>query len=169
MSKKNDQKRKAALKLKSQIESFRFDVEWRRKKLDIIPADHPTLKAEMDVVIELGLMDAFTTLSDVAKGVRENLGILQETDRGTLNGTILPFILGITPVNPMTTKSENLFLSTLKAQDMPLQVEIVYDNEVRNQVVDWVKTHFEGSSTRMGVPILKLKNMVVTFQRVVKN
>lgn len=169
MSKKNDQKRKAALSMKSQIESFRFNVEWKRKKLDIVPADHTTLNAEMDAITEFGLVDAFNALKDLVNGVREELGAEPEADRGTLNGTVVPFILGITSVNPMTAEAENRLLTTLKATDMPLQVTMVYDNEIRNQVVDWVKAHYESTSTRLGIPILKLKNMVVTFQRVVKN
>jgi hypothetical protein len=47
-------------------------------------------------------------------------------------------------------------------------VTIAYDNEIRNRVVDWVKAHYEGVTTRLGQPIIKLQNMVVEFKRVLK-
>lgn len=47
------------------------------------------------------------------------------------------------------------------AINLPLQTKIVYDNEVRNQVVNWLKDYGGTISTRIGIPILKLPNMVV--------
>jgi hypothetical protein len=103
-------------------------------------------------------------LVKIIEGVRLELGFEQEADRCSLNGSLVPFILGITTTQPdSTTYVPNIF-----AEQMPLQVRIAYDNEIRNRVVDWVKAHYDGVTTRLGQPILKLQNMVVEFKRVLK-
>ena len=51
---------------------------------------------------------------------------------------------------------------------MPLRAVVAYDNEIRNRVVDWVKAHYDGVTTLLGSPVLRLQNMIVEFKRVVK-
>ena len=165
MSKNKDQKRKAQLATRVKNESFRFQVEFLRKQKGIdITGMEQKLDLEIDAICQNGLTDAMFDLVKIIEGVRLELGFEQEADRCSLNGSLVPFILGITTTQPdSTTYVPNIF-----AEQMPLQVRIAYDNEIRNRVVDWVKAHYDGVTTRLGQPILKLQNMVVEFKRVLK-
>jgi hypothetical protein len=165
MSKNINQKRKAQLAIRAKNESFRFQVEFLRKQKSIdITEMEQILDLEIDAICQNGLTDAMLDLVKIIEGVRLELGFEQEADRCSLNGSLVPFILGITTTQPdSTTYVPNIF-----AEQMPLQVRIAYDNEIRNRVVDWVKAHYDGVTTRLGQPILKLQNMVVEFKRVLK-
>ena len=165
MSKNKDQKRKAQLATRVKNESFRFQVEFLRKQKGIdITGMEQKLDLEIDAICQNGLTDAMFDLVKIIEGVRLELGFEQEADRCSLNGSLVPFILGITTTQPdSTTYVPNIFV-----EQLPLQVRISYDNEIRNRVVDWVKAHYDGVTTRLGQPILKLQNMVVEFKRVLK-
>ena len=165
MSKNKDQKRKAQLATRAKNESFRFQVEYTRKQkgMDIAGMEQE-LTTELDAICQNGLTDDLLTLANIVEGVQKELGIEQEADLCSLNGTIVPFILGITATQPDSAS----YVPGLFAARTPLQVTIAYDNEIRNSVVDWVKSHYDGVTTRLGQPILKLQNMVVEFKRVLK-
>ena len=165
MSKNRDQKRKAQLATRAKNESFRFQVEYMRKQKGIdITGMEQALDAEVDAICQNGLTDDLFTLAKIVEGVQQELGFEQEGDLCSLNGSLVPYILGITSVRSDSANHVSGLLATQK----PLQVVIAYDNEIRNRVVDWVKAHHEGVKTRLGQPILKLQNMVVEFKRVVK-
>lgn len=165
MSKHKDQKRKAQLATRAKNESFRFQVEYMRtqKGIDITGMEQ-ALDAELDAICQNGLTDDLFTLAKIVEGVQQEFGFEQEADLCSLNGSLVSYILGITKAFPDSAS----YVPGLLATQKPLQVVVAYDNEIRNQVVDWVKTHHEGVKTRLGQPILKLQNMVVEFKRVLK-
>jgi hypothetical protein len=165
MSKNKDQKRKMQLAIRAKNESFRFQVEFMRKQKGIdITGMEQELSAELDAICQNGLTDNLFTLAKIIEGVENELGYKQEVDRCSLNGTLVPFILGITAYQPHNTD----YVPGVFAAELPLQVVITYDNEIRNRVVDWVKERYDGVTTRLAQPILKLGRMVVEFKRVVK-
>ena len=167
MSKKQSTKRKAQLDAKARRESFRFQVMWERnQKMTEIPDE--LLKAELDALCEKGLEEEMFTLRDIVEGVRKELGFQTENGTGSLEGTIVPFLLGITTTRP-NLKQPNASLARAENIQLPLQVTLCYDNEIRNRVVDWVKARYEKVTTRLGQPILKRPNMVIEFRRVVKS
>ena len=148
MSKKQDPKRKAQLNEKARTESFRFQVMWEKsQKLPEMPDE--TLNAELNALCEKGLAE-------------------EMAGKGSLEGTIVPFLLGITTTCPNLDQPNNSLARTENIQ-LPLQVVLYYDNEIRNRVVDWVKARYEKVTTRLGQPILKRPNMVIEFKRVVKS
>ena len=166
MSKQKDQKRKAQLSEKAKNESFKFQVEYARQQRGaFIAADAPELMVEVDAICRNGLVDAILALRDIVDGVRREFGIEPENERCSLNGAIVPYLLGITTVCP---DSADTYVPGLFLGEYPLQVVVAYDNEVRNQVVDWAKARFAGMTTRLGQPILKLPKMVVEFKRILK-
>ena len=166
MSKKKNPKRKAQLNEKALIESFKFQVTWEKKhRLPEITDE--TLNAELNALCEKGLTETMLTLQAIVKGVREELGYKTETGKGSLEGAIVPFLLDITTTLPNTAQP-NTALANADSIQLPLQITLYYDNDIRNQVVDWVKSRYETVTTRLGQPILKLANMVVEFKRVVK-
>lgn len=165
MSKSKDQKRKDQLALRAKHEAFRFQVEFEKKRRDIdIAGMEQALAGELDAICENGLTDDILTLAKVVEGIRQELGYEQEADRCSLNGTLVPYIFGITSVCPDSSN----YVPGIFVGKMLFRVIIAFDNEIRNRVVDWVKAHYDGVTTLLGSPVLKLQNMIVEFKRVVK-
>lgn len=126
------------------------------------------LNAELDALCEKGLAEEMFTLRDIVEGVRNELEYQTEAGKGSLEGTIVPFLLGITTTCPNSSRPNDSLICAENIQ-LLLQVVLYYDNEIRNRVVDWVKARYEGVTTRLGQPVLKRPNMVIEFKRVVKS
>ena len=166
MSKNKDQKRKAQLATRAKNESFRFQVEYARKQkgIDIMGMEQD-LTTELDTICQNGFTDALLDLAKIVEGMRKELGLEQEADKCSLNGSLVSFILGITATQPdSATYVPNIF-----AAQKPLQVTIAYDNEIRNRVVDWMKANGYEISSYLGQPMLKLKIFRIVIRRVVKS
>lgn len=166
MSKNKDQKRKAQLAARAKNESFRFQVEFARKQksIDIMGMER-NLTAELDAICQNGLTDALLDLAKIVEGIRKELGYEQEADKCSLNGSLVPFILGITATQPKsTTYNPGIFTA-----QQPLQMTIAYDNEIRNQAVNWMKAKGYEISSYLGQPLLKLKNLRIVIRRVLKS
>lgn len=169
MSKKRDQKRKEVLSVKAKDESFKFQVWWNRNKRGLdIPDDDPLVNKELGVICEKGLTDGLLALAEVLDAIRNKLGREQVPDRCSLNGSAVAYILGITPIIPAGAQCGNSPLADVGNVNPPLQVDIYYDADCRNEVVEWVKEHYQGMTSRLGQPALKLHNVVAVFKRVVK-
>ena len=166
MSKNKDQKRKAQLITRAQNESFRFQVEFTRKQKGInIMGMKQNLATELDAICQNGLTDALLDLAKIVEGIRKELGFEQEVDKCSLNGSLVPFILGITTTQPdCTTYVPGIFTA-----HQPLQVTIAFDNEIRNQAVKWMEANGYEISSNLGQPLLKLKNVRIVIRRVVKS
>ena len=166
MSKNKDQKRKAQLAARAKNESFRFQVEFTRKQkcIDIMGMEQ-NLTTELDAICQNDLTDALLDLAKIVEGVRKELGFEQEADKCSLNGSLVPFILGITTVQPDSTT----YVPGLFTAQHPLQVTIAFDNEIRNQAVKWMETNGYEISSYLGQPLLKLKNARIVIRRVVRS
>ena len=166
MSKNKDQKRRAQLAVRAKNESFRFQVEYTKKQkgIDIIGMEQ-NLTAELDAICQNSLTDALLDLAKVVEGIRKELGFEQEADRCSLNGTLVPFILGITATQPDCAT----YVPDIFTEHQPLQVTIAFDNEIRNQAVKWMEANGYEISSYLGQPLLKLKNVRIVIRRVVKS
>ena len=166
MSKNKDQKRKAQLAARAKNESFRFQVEFTRKQkcIDIMGMEQ-NLTTELDAICQNDLTDALLDLAKIVEGVRKELGFEQEADKCSLNGSLVPFILGITAVQPDSTT----YVPGLFTAQHPLQVTIAFDNEIRNQAVKWMEANGYEISSYLGQPLLKLKNARIVIRRVVRS
>ena len=165
MSKNKDQKRKAQLATRAKNESFRFQVEYMRKQkgIDIMGMEQD-LTTELDAICQNGLTDALLDLAKIVVGIRKELGFEQEADKCSLNGSLVPFILGIISTQPDCTT----YVSGIFTAQLPLQVTIAYDNEIRNQAVNWMKVNGYEISSFLGQPLLKLKNLRIVIKRELK-
>lgn len=166
MSKNKDQKRKVQLATRAKNESFRFQVEFTRKQkcIDIMGMEQ-NLTTELDAICQNGITDALLDLAKIVEGVRKELGFEQEADKCSLNGSLVPFILGITTVQPDSTT----YVPGLFTAQHPLQVTIAFDNEIRNQAVKWMEANGYEISSYLGQPLLKLKNARIVIRRVVRS
>ena len=165
MSKNKDQKRKVQLATRAKNESFRFQVEFTRKQkcIDIMGMEQ-NLTTELDAICQNNLTDALLDLAKIVEGVRKELGFEQEADKCSLNGSLVPFILGITTVQPDSTT----YVPGLFTAQHPLQVTIAFDNEIRNQAVKWMEANGYEISSYLGQPLLKLKNLRIVIKRELK-
>ena len=125
MSKNRDQKRKAQLATRAKNESFRFQVEFIMKQKGInIMGMEQNLTVELDAICRNGLTDALLDMSRIIERIRKELGFEQEVDKCSLNGSLVPFILGITATQPNSTT----YVPDIFTAQLPLQVTIAYDN-----------------------------------------
>jgi hypothetical protein len=140
-------------------------VEFTRKQkcIDIMGMEQ-NLTTELDAICQNNLTDALLDLAKIVEGVRKELGFEQEADKCSLNGSLVPFILGITATQPDSTT----YVPGIFTEHQPLQVTIAFDNEIRNQAVKWMEANGYEISSYLGQPILKLKNFRIVIRRVVK-
>ena len=123
------------------------------------------LTTELDAICQNDLTDALLDLAKIVEGVRKEQGFEQEADKCSLNGSLVPFILGITTVQPDSTT----YVPGLFTAQQPLQVTIAFDNEIRNQAVKWMESNGYEISSYLGQPLIKLKNARIVIRRVVRS
>jgi len=123
------------------------------------------LATELDTICQNGLTDALLDLAKMVEVMRKELGFEQEADKCSLNGSLVPFILGITATQPDSTT----YVPGIFTEHQPLQVTIAFDNEIRNQAVKWMEANGYEISSYLGQPLLKLKNVRIVIRRVVKS
>ena len=166
MSKNKVQKRKAQLATRAKNESFRFQVEFLRKQKSIdITGMEQELTTELDAICQNDLTEAMLDLANIIERIQRELGGEQEADKCSLNGSLVPFILGITTAQPDSTT----YVPGIFTAQQPLLVSIAYDNEIRNQAVGWMKANGYEISSYLGQPLLKLKNLRIVIKRVLKS
>ena len=168
--KEQERKRKQQLEARANIDAFRTQLEMKiRNRFPELGTDHPAVVAEMDAICTAGLAEGMIILGKMMTGIRTEMGVNPEADKGSLIGSIVPYVLGITMENPIENGQLDSTLANAAEIKIPLQVRLYFDNEVRNQVVEWVKAHYPNVTTRLGQPIVKLPNVVAEFKKVVKD
>ena len=169
--KEHERKRREKLEARANIDAFRFQIEYKiRQRFPELGEDHPSVVAEMDAICAAGLAEGMIVLGKMVTGIRTEMGVNPEADKGSLIGAIVPYVLGITMENPIENGHLDNTLANAAEIKTPLQVKLYFDNEIRNQVVEWVKANNYGTVTaRLGQPIVKLPNVVVEFKKVVKD
>lgn len=172
--KKSDQRRKAALAERTKVDAFKFQVEWQLKKvMPSVSIDNEELQKEMREITSLDIFKALDDLQKFINGVKAELNISPVDAKCTLNGSIIAYLYGITSVNPLKENGsravEDSFAKTdLNSKDN-LLVDVYYDNDVRMKAFEWAKAHGYETVIMYYRPIIKLKNMRVTLQRVMNN
>ncbi len=165
-----ERQRKQQLEARANIDTFRFQIEYKiQQRFPELSKDHPAVVAEVDAICAAGLAEGMLVLGKMVSGIRTEMGVEPEADKGSLIGAIVPYVLGITVDNPIENGQLDDTLTNCAEIKTPLQVRLYFDNEVRNQVVEWVKAHYPNVTTRLGQPIVKLPNVVVEFKKVVRN
>ena len=168
--KEHERKRREKLEACANIDAFCTQLEMKiRNRFPELGTDHPAVVAEMDAICAAGLAEGMIVLGKMVTGIRTEMGVNPEADKGSLIGCIVPYVLGITMENPIENGQLDSTLANAAEIKTPLQVKLFFDNEVRNQVVEWVKGHYPNVTTRLGQPIVNLPNVVVEFKKVVKD
>ena len=163
-----EQKRKMQLQQRTLNESLTFQTMFgaKQKFESLTPEIETRIKEELLVFANLGIAKDLMTLRDVMDKVKEQLGYSAEPSKGILAGSYVAYCLGLEPSNPMVTGKD------IEPKDfqvtLPLGLSISYDNEVRNEVVNWMKKQGFEFTTYMSQPMLKLENTRVIIRRVLK-
>ena len=165
--KKRNGKKNEVMAGRAKCESLQFQAEWGAKKLGVEMSDvvRQRITEEVMVLGNMGLVEAVLTLKDTIEGIKGQFALNPEDVSGALEGSMVAFCVGILDKNPMDS-DEVIDPNILSA---PCMVKLKYDNDVRNQVVEWVRERNYGElKTMLGKPVLKLKNMIVEFGRVIR-
>ena len=162
------QRRKMQLQQRTLNESLVFQTMYgaKQKFESMTPEIETRLQEELMVYTNLGLAKDLMTLRDVMDKVKQQFGYCAEPCRGILAGSYVAFALGIESTNPMLSEA------VLDPKDfqisLPLGLTICYDNEIRNEVVNWMKAQGLTVGSYLGQPMLKLEHTRVIIRRVVK-
>ena len=165
--KKRNGKKNEVMAGRAKCESLQFQAEWGAKKLGVEMSDvvRQRITEEVMVLGNMGLVEAVLTLKDTIEGIKGRFALNPEDVSGALEGGMVAFCVGILDKNPMDS-DEVIDPNILSA---PCMVKLKFDNDVRNQVVEWVRERNYGElKTMLGKPVLKLKNMIVEFGRVIR-
>ena len=165
--KKRNGKKNEVMAGRAKCESLQFQAEWGAKKLGVEMSDvvRQRITEEVMVLGNMGLVEAVLTLKDTIEGIKGQFALNPEEVSGALEGSMVAFCVGILDKNPMDS-DEVIDPNILSA---PCMVKLKFDNDVRNQVVEWVRERNYGElKTMLGKPVLKLKNMIVEFGRVIR-
>ena len=165
--KKRNGKKNEVMAGRAKCESLQFQAEWGAKKLGVEMRDvvRQRITEEVMVLGNMGLVEAVLTLKDTIEGIKGRFALNPEDVSGALEGSMVAFCVGILDKNPMDS-DEMIDPNILNA---PCMVKLKYDNDVRNQVVELVRERNYGElKTMLGKPVLKLKNMIVEFGRVIR-
>ena len=165
--KKRNGKKNEVMARRAKCESLQFQAEWGAKKLGVEMSDvvRQRITEEVMVLGNMGLVEAVLTLKDTIEGIKGRFALNPEDVSGALEGSMVAFCVGILDKNPMDS-DEVIDPNILSA---PCMVKLKFDNDVRNQVVEWVREKNYGEvKTMLGKPVLKLKNMIVEFGRVIR-
>ena len=165
--KKRNGKKNEVMAGRAKCESLQFQAEWGAKKLGVEMSDvvRQRITEEVMVLGNMGLVEAVLTLKDTIEGIKGQFALNPEDVSGALEGSMVAFCVGILDKNPMDS-DEVIDPNILSA---PCMVKLKFDNDVRNQVVEWVRERNYGElKTMLGKPVLKLKNMIVEFGRVIR-
>ncbi|MDY4853385.1 MAG: hypothetical protein SO188_11310 [Prevotella sp.] len=166
MKKKNSRKSEV-MAGRAKCESLQFQAEWGAKRLGVNIGDveRQRIAEEIMVLGNMDLVDAVLALKDTIEGIKGQFSLNPEGVSGALDGSMVAFCVGIMDKNPMDS-DEVINPNVLNA---PCTMKLKFDNDVRNQVVDWVREKNYGEvKTMLGKPVLKLKNMIVEFGRVIR-
>ncbi len=160
-------RRKVELAERTKKESLQFQVEWGIQSLGLELTDdvRKRIDDELRILQNLGLAGNLLTLKEIVDGVQQDLNAVPEPFKGNLSGSLVAYCLGIVTASPL----ERDLLKPVSEYCLPLQLTLYYGNEIRNEVIDWVKAHgYREVKTRLSQPILKMDKMVIEFKRVVK-
>lgn len=170
--KKSDTKRKAALAERTKVDAFKFQVEWQLKKvLPNLSMDNVALQAEINTIVKRDWIKGLNDLAEIIKGVKQDQNASPVEDKNSLNGSIIPYIYGITTINPVnddgTLKAKDPITKAPEDEnDRMLRVDLYYDNEVWMKVGDWAKAHGYESIVMAYHPVIKLQNVRVNIHRI---
>ena len=165
MTKKRKQNHKNELSKKRAVESIRFQTHFGlrqigRKDTDIF---HRLADAEINVIAELELTDDILGIKNLVEGVRRELNVEPILEKGDFCTSIVAVALGISKI-PVFDDMK------MPVVNWPDQINkkiltLYYPEESRNAVAEWAKANNYNTTTYLGRPVVKFKQLFIIIER----
>ena len=165
MTKKRKQNRKNELSEKRAVESIRFQTHFGLKQIGRKDTDmfHWLADAEINVIAELDLTDDILGIKNLVEGVRRELNVEPTLEKGDFCTSIVAIALGISKIPVLDDMK-------MPVVNWPDQINkkiltLYYPEESRNAVAEWAKANDYNTSTYLGRPVVKFKQLFIIIER----
>ncbi|MBF1541495.1 MAG: hypothetical protein HXO00_09665 [Prevotella salivae] len=165
MTKKRKQNRKNELSKKRAVESIRFQTHFGLKQIGHKDTDmfHRLADAEINVIEELDLTDDILGIKNLVEGVKRELNVEPALEKGDFCTSIVAIALGISKI-PVLDDMQ------MPVVNWPDQINkklltLYYPEESRNAVAEWAKANDYNTSTYLGRPVVKFKQLFIIIER----
>ena len=165
MAKKRKQNRKNGLSKKSAVESIRFQTHFGLKQIGRKDTDmfHRLADAEINVIEELDLTDDILDIKNLVEGVKRALNVEPALEKGDFCTSIVAIALGISKI-PVLDDMQ------MPVVNWPDQINkklltLYYPEESQNAVAEWAKANDYNTSTYLGRPVVKFKQLFIIIER----
>ena len=165
MAKKRKQNRKNELSKKRSVESIRFQTHIGLKQIGHKDTDmfHWLADVEINVIAELDLTDDILGIKNLVEGVRRELNVEPTLEKGDFCTSIVAIALGISKIPVLDDMK-------MPVVNWPDQINkkiltLYYPEESRNAVAEWAKANDYNTSTYLGRPVVKFKQLFIIIER----
>lgn len=165
MAKKRKQNRKNELSKKGAVESIRFQTHIGLKQIGHKDTDmfHRLADTEINVIAELDLTDDILGIKNLVEGVRRALNVEPILEKGDFCTSIVAIALGISKIPVL----DDMKMPIVNWQDRINKkiLTLYYPEESRNAVAEWAKANDYNTSTYLGRPVVKFKQLFIIIER----
>lgn len=165
MAKKRKQNRKNELSKKKAVESIRFQTHIGLKQIGRKDTDmfHWLADVEINVIAELDLTDDILGIKNFVESVRRELNVEPTPEKGDFCTSIVAIALGISQIPVLDDMK-------MPVVNWPDQINkkiltLYYPEESRNAVAEWAKANDYNTSTYLGRPVVKFKQLFIIIER----
>ena len=165
MAQKRKQNRKNELSKKRAVESIRFQTHIGLKQIGRKDTDmfHWLADAEINVIAELDLTDDILGIKNFVESVRRELNVEPTPEKGDFCTSIVAIALGISKIPVL----DDMQMPVVNWQDRINKkiLTLYYPEESRNAVAEWAKANNYNTSTYLGRPVVKFKQLFIIIER----
>ena len=165
MTKKRKQNRKNELSEKRAVESIRFQTHIGLKQIGHKDTDmfHRLADTEINVIAELDLTDDILGIKNLVEGVKRALNVEPILEKGDFCTSIVAIALGISKIPVL----DDMKMPIVNWQDRINKkiLTLYYPEESRNAVAEWAKANDYNTSTYLGRPVVKFKQLFIIIER----
>ena len=165
MTKKRKQNRKNELSKKRAVESIRFQTHIGLKQIGRTDTDmfHRLADAEINVIEELDLTDDILGIKNLVEGVKRELNVEPTLEKGDFCTSIVAIALGISKIPVLDDMK-------MPVVNWPDQINkkiltLYYPEQSRNAVAEWAKANDYNTTTYLGRPVVKFKQLFIIIER----
>lgn len=164
MAKKKNQSRKIELANKSAVASMRFQTHFGLKQMGCEDGGlfHELADAEINYIAELGLTDDILSIKNLVEGIKRDLDTEPTVKKGDFCTSVVAIALGIARIPDL---NEMLIPISWQDQISKKVLTIYYPEASRNAAVDWAKANGYNTSTYLGHPVVKFKQLFIIIDR----
>ena len=124
---------------------------------------HRLADAEINVIAELDLTDDILGIKNLVEGVRRALNVEPTLEKGDFCTSIVAIALGISKIPVL----DNMQMPVVNWPDQINKklLTLYYPEESRNAVSEWAKANGYNTSTYLGRPVVKFKQLFIIIER----